>query len=320
MKLKYLLFIFIILSNNFQLFSEKNSEDELLNLAYDAYIKENDNEAYNYANKVLKINPGNIKALFIRSKIYMFRKRYDLSLKDINKTLDLLSDTRDEKLLLLNAQLLRDRGIIFDIQNKPEKALQDFLEVVKINKDDTMINLDIAIAYYNMKDFENSLKYFNTAVDLNPFELSYYNFGIQLSQVLGDNKNLNYYKERANLLYKYSIIFNSKIKNNLVNMSLENYNTTDGVEKYYELIFKNNGDLLDQKYSPIIKIDDILDMQLFSDSFSIIMGNYMLVHNDFSKNYGKKVKIKALKIETFYEEGNTHDLHFIYKVKIEELK
>lgn len=324
MKNKILVLICLILIlNNINIFSENNKEKELIKIAYEAYEKQNDNKALNFVNKVLKINPNNIKALFIRSKIYFFKNKFNLALKDINLALENISKTNDDKIIKLKAPLIRDRAVIYNSSGKYKIALKDFLEVLKIyelNKisdfEIAVVYFDVALTYCNIKNNKESLNYLEKAIDYNPFELRYYDLGIYLLQNLNKKEKLNYYYERRSLLKKYSKVFSTKIKQHVYNISSDEYNSIDGFEKYYELKFKKNGEVQDSKFFPIIKVNDILEDKYFSDSFSEIMGNYMLVNNSFTD---KKYKILALKIETFYYDSSVQDLHFIYKVKLESL-
>lgn len=323
MKIKLLI---LFISFNLIVFSyaKDNSDDNNLKIAFDAYMNQDDNTAFIYANKVLKVDENNVKALFIRSKVNFFRNDFKTSFKDINLALDQISKSNDKSLNDLKVQFLRDRGVIYDYQGDYEKSLKDFFEVIDLYKkytisdfDNAMINFDVSMVYFHLKKNEDSLKYLEYAIDLNPFELSYYDSGIYLLQTLKINKNLNIYLERANVLKKYSNLISKKIIDKIFNVSNEVFNKTEGIEKFYELIFTKDGDLQDPKLFPIINLGDITEIRYFSNNFTEYKGNYMMARNDFTN---KKVKIKALKIVTFYEDNSYHDLHFIYKVKLEEIK
>ena len=325
MKHKFFYLLLVVFFANIFLSSQDISKiEEDLNIALEAYKNQDDIKALNYANKVLKKDKNNVKALFVRSKILFFKKNYKSSLLDINTALEEIERSNNINLQNFKIPFLRDRGVIYDYQGYYDKALQDFFEALTLSNDypttdfeNAMMNFDIAVAYYNMKKFEDSYKYLEIALDFNPFELSYYGLGINLLKILKLETNLNYYYERGNVLNKYSNIIMSKIADKVFNMPNEIYQKLNGIEKYYELKFTKDGELQDPELFPVIKIGDILETNFFSDNFSEFMGNYMLVRKDFSKN---KMKVIGLKIITFYEDSSYQDLHFIYKVKLEEVE
>lgn len=92
-----------------------------------------------------------------------------------------------------------------------KKAIKLLIEANKISPDEDNILLDLAIAYYKNKDFEQALDYYEKTIKINPkSEIALNNLGHFYEQGLIVDKDLNkaldYYKKAMDLDYEKSFI------------------------------------------------------------------------------------------------------------------
>ncbi|OHD06732.1 MAG: hypothetical protein A2086_02550 [Spirochaetes bacterium GWD1_27_9] len=311
-----LLFLNIFFIN---IYSLDNTDDYNVNKKkmLDYYDKQQDYLSLKYANIILKDFPDDVVALSTRSSIFFYKKKYDDSLLDINKALELLNK-KDEKNQMpiknyIRETLLRQRGVIYDLKRNYEEAITDFLEIVKMNNKNAIYQQDLAITYAKINKMDKAIDHLKIAIDIDPLNLIYYDNLIQFNSYY--NLNIDKYISSALFLKRRGTIINKKIKNNIISQTEDEYNQIDGKELYYSIVFDLDGNIILPQFDKFIKIGDILKLKNFKTGFSEINGMVML-STKYETNADTILTINAIKLLTFYEVNEIKEIYFIFKVKV----
>ncbi len=152
---------------------DKNDSDVAYYIGVLYAEKENWTSAKIYLQNAIKINPKNINAedllatvveqnnvLLINKVIDLYNaKNYEQALKIISQIL-----TEDNK----NAYAYYYRGLIYDAQQKPLNAIEEYKKAVEYNKDLVISNYLIATAYDVLGQYSNAYLYYKKFVDNSP--------------------------------------------------------------------------------------------------------------------------------------------------------
>ena len=151
--------------------------------------KEDWENAKAYLNKSLAINKNNDKAVDFMQSV-----NEQMNLQTLNKAITLYeSEKYDQSLKILNEVLAKDaanayayyyRGMIYDVKEKRQEAINDFLKAYSLNKEFEILNYMIAIDYDALGNTKEALKYYEIYANSNA----------------ADDEYKQYAKDRANEL------------------------------------------------------------------------------------------------------------------------
>ncbi len=132
--------------------------------------KENWTSAKIYLQNAIKINPKNVNAEDLLSTVI---EQNNVLL--INKVIDLYNDKNYEQALKLISQILTEdnknsyayyyRGLIYDAQQKPLPAIEEYKKAVQYNKDLFISNYLIATAYDALGQYAKAYNYYKRFID-----------------------------------------------------------------------------------------------------------------------------------------------------------
>ena len=134
--------------------------------------KEDWNSAKTYLDKSLALNKNNEKSAdFLKSV------NEQLSLKSLNQAISLYeSEKYDESLKMLDKILSTDtsnayayyyRGMIYDVKEQRQKAIDDFKKAYMLNREFTILNYMIAADYDALGNTQEALKYYTEYANSN---------------------------------------------------------------------------------------------------------------------------------------------------------
>lgn len=140
--------------------------------------KEDWANAKNYLGRALAINKNNTKALDFMQSV-----NEQMNLNTLNEAISLYeSEKYDECLKLLNQILASDtsnayayyyRGMIYDVKEKRQEAINDFKKAYSLNKEFEILNYMIAIDYDALGNTKEALKYYTAYANSNAADDEY---------------------------------------------------------------------------------------------------------------------------------------------------
>ena len=110
-------------------------------------------------NKALEVDSSDAKVFTNRAGIYVKLKQYPLAEKDFEKAFA-LNPTLDV--------LFRNRALYYKYINENEKAIADIQTYLKTNPGDAKMISTAGQCFQNLKQFEESVKWFSRAIELDP--------------------------------------------------------------------------------------------------------------------------------------------------------
>ncbi len=156
--------------------------------------KEDWNNAKNYLNKSLAINKNNTKSLDFMQSV-----NEQLSLKSLNEAISLYENEKyDASLKLLNQILSTDvsnayayyyRGMIYDVKEQRQQAIDDFKKAYSLNKEFTILNYMIAADYDALGNTKEALKYYTDYANSNAEDDEYKQYAKARAEELKQNGN-----------------------------------------------------------------------------------------------------------------------------------
>lgn len=106
-------------------------------------------EALKSFEEAIKIEPNDKRCWYLKASVLYSLGRYDEGLNSVNKALEL--DEEYEEALFLKRDILKNI-------NRPEEMVRASQQLLELGYEDTEILLDLAKAYYTLKDYENAWK------------------------------------------------------------------------------------------------------------------------------------------------------------------
>jgi len=166
-----------------------------------AYEEDEYDEAIDYFNKSIKLNPDNSLTYHLRGLCYAYLKKFELSLSDFNKSIQLDPQNPvgynnrgnnylnmgkfDQALDDLNKSIQLDpnsalaysnRGITYSKINKINKAINDFNKSIQLNKNNIRPYQSRASLYFKTKEYDKSINDYNKCLEIDKD-----NLGVSLS-------------------------------------------------------------------------------------------------------------------------------------------
>ncbi|MFC2137689.1 tetratricopeptide repeat protein [Bacteroidota bacterium] len=132
----------------------------LNNLIAAAYMKLNRNdEALQVVNRSLYDNPDNNDLLFIRARIMLSKKKFDLAKKDIDAVLSKDSTNYESNELLTQYYLSQGNNRLYNLQKR--KTLQILNDSYNENNEDIEVIFEMASMYMSLRDFRKAENMYN---------------------------------------------------------------------------------------------------------------------------------------------------------------
>ena len=137
------------------------------NRAYD----ENDNDqAIEYYDKAIELNPKNAVAYYNRGVAYCDKGEHKKAIEDYSKAIELNP---------YYAKTYYNRGNACFYKGEYDKAIEDYNKAIELNPDDVEAYYNCGVAYYNKGEYEKAIEDYSKAIELNPDEAkAYYNRGV----------------------------------------------------------------------------------------------------------------------------------------------
>ena len=118
--------------------------------------------------KAIELEPENDKNYYSRGKFYSdYLEDYDKAIKDLSKAIELNPEDPYNYFY---------RGLAYYDNQQYNNAITDYLKVIEINNEivsEQHINLNIAINYREIGDYNKALSYYNKEIELKEDALSY---------------------------------------------------------------------------------------------------------------------------------------------------
>ncbi len=156
--------------------------------------KEEWDNAKNYLNKSLAINKNNTK-----SQDLMQNVNEQLSMNALNQAISLYEDEKyDASLKILNQVLNTDvtnsyayyyRGMIYDIKEQRQQAIEDFKKAYTLNKELVIANYMIAVDYDTIGDTKEALKYYTNYANSTAEDDEYKQYAKSRSEEIREHGN-----------------------------------------------------------------------------------------------------------------------------------
>ncbi len=200
--------------------------------AVELHKKNKLNEAKIIYLNLIKIHPNNSQILRLLSSIEISFENYDVALDLLDRCISI--DDND-------AEAYSNRGIVFFKKKDIEKAKKDYLKSIDINNNlNALFNL--ANLYKEMNQLEESEKYFNKVISINPKHYKAFHNLAVVKNLQGKTKESISYFDRSIKINQYSESYFFK---SLIQLKLENFE--DGW-KNYEWRWKTKFFLNQKKY------------------------------------------------------------------------
>ena len=270
--LSFILFIIIPYKSFSQLVNEYNNQGDIF------YITKKYNEAINKFDESLNLNNKQwsiykkrgycknkikdfkgaeedyTKAILLvednNEKIDLFECRAFVK-TDLNKFNEAIEDLSNILLIqpnnvkTLNLRAAFKAGFFKDYQS----ALLDYFKANEIKPNDFEIVNGIGDSYYGLKNYMESIKYFNVSIKLNPSsELAYYGRGLSKKKlkdyrgaILDFNKAIEISKYSPKAYYFESRAISYNMLNDFLNAELD-YNMAINIEPENEIYYYNRGE------------------------------------------------------------------------------
>jgi tetratricopeptide (TPR) repeat protein len=185
---------------------------------------------------ILKVQPDNIDVLYLLGTVNHQLRNYDSALECFKKALFLEQDkpTRFNPFYLMasifhtkwnlneavtyyqktlenlpnNAEVLKPLSIVYAKLKKYDLAIQPLRILLQINPNDAYLNLALALALKEQGLIDESIKYFNKTIELNPDDpLPYKYLGMVFKEIKQINKAETYEKKYEEALQKLKVFF-----------------------------------------------------------------------------------------------------------------
>ncbi len=188
-------------------------------------------------NKAIKLNPKYARLYYNRGIVYSDLKQYDKAIADYSKAI---------KLNPYYYWAYNNRGITYNALQQYDKAISDYTKAIQIMPNDFGAYHNRGKVYYNLEQYDKAISDFNKAVELNPKFFQAYNsrgvvYGdlMQYDKAISDfNKaielNQNFYLSYYNRGYSY-------YKLDEYNKAISDFNKTIELESNYARAYKNRG-------------------------------------------------------------------------------
>jgi tetratricopeptide (TPR) repeat protein len=126
------------------------------------------NEALNFYNQALKINPKEPSVLESLGSLYLAQSKYDLALQYLNEALDISTDDKKRVDLFFN------RGLVYLKMKNFDEAEYNFEEAYFLAPEDLEALLGLAQALEEAERWRKARNYYMELIDQNPNDPQYY--------------------------------------------------------------------------------------------------------------------------------------------------
>ena len=179
----------------------------LLNILCDIYTVDEDyNQAFAFAKRALEVDNDNAIALYNMGMIYYGKKNYEKAIEYLNKSI------KDE----IKEEVCNILGDCYYEINELDKALEFYDKALSKKSDDEFYIADIEFKvgniFFDKEEYENALKHFEIAHELDVEEpVTINNIGLCYEMLNDFNKALSYY-EKAHKIDLEDEMFINNIK------------------------------------------------------------------------------------------------------------
>ena len=260
--------------------------------------------------------PDDIQKLFEKANNYFYDKEYDTALKLFLEIIE-----KDKK----NYLSLQKIAVIESDRKNNEKAIEYYEKSLEINDDDPNIWNDCGNVYFDIRDFDNSIRCYKKAIEIDEdYHWSYYNVGLSLTEQHPQDKSK---RDEAKDWFEKAIKIKSNYYpalNELGLYYLDN-GVVDKAENYFNLAIQSNREYKFPYYnlSKIAKDrGNIAEAKTFlkkaikcDEKYIGALNNLGILYYDESDyDTAMYYYCKALEIDTFYK-YSLYNIGLIYDAK-----
>ena len=161
-----------------------NSIEELLNKAKESFENKDYDKAIEYIDKVIFYNGDSYDLYHNRGLAKLNLRLYEEAIKDFNRAIE-LGDYNS----------YYERGLAKFYMAFYKEAIEDFNKVIELDKNDTasLAYNTIGLCKYNLNEFDEALKYYENAIEINPnLIIAYHNIALLKHSIGLDDEALSY--------------------------------------------------------------------------------------------------------------------------------
>jgi tetratricopeptide (TPR) repeat protein len=191
-----------------------------------------------------------------------------------------------------------NRGTAYQSQAKPEQALADYNQAIRLGPDYAEAYYNRGNAYYYQGKFEQAILNYNQAIRLDPYlAIAYNNRGSiyrnqgQPEQAIADyNQSIKLKADNAQAYYNRGLVYQEQGK---FEQAILNYNQAIRLDPDYALAYNNRGNVYKSQsrlkqaladYEQAIKIDPALAIAYNNRAVAYFLsGEYQLAQEDIAK-------------------------------------
>lgn len=191
----------------FDIFKKKNDKVEITALIEKLFKEEKYLETLRLVNIVLEDEPNNWYLYWAKGKCFQFMNEFDKAIEEYEKGIR-LEDNFDlnrgmgecylmtEQWFIGKNFLLKALKLLNDLEKNPSNKVQN---TYSINNDKANISNNLAIAFYNLDEVENAIRYSELGIEFDPnFAGNYRILGI-INLTFNRNKGINLLKKAKEL-------------------------------------------------------------------------------------------------------------------------
>ncbi len=179
-------------------------------------------EAIQDYTKAITINPQSANTYNNRGVVYYNLKEYQKAIEDFNQAIVINPQDGDA---------YYNRGNAYCDLGEYQKAIQDYNQVIKINPQSSETYNNRGIAYYNLKEYQKAMEDYNQVIKINPKYVIPYN-----------NRGNVYY----DLGIKYQQERNKQEAKKYYHLAIADYDKALSIKPYHKIVLNNRNIVANQ--------------------------------------------------------------------------
>ncbi|MEI0488992.1 tetratricopeptide repeat protein [Brachyspira pulli] len=177
-------------------------------------------EAIEYLNKAIELNPYFSNAYVYRGMVYYQLEKYSEALKDYNKAIYIDFN---------NEYAYTNRGLIKEKLGDYQAALEDYNKAIELNKNNIEAYTNRGLIKEKLEDYQGAIEDYDKAIELKPQDSKLYFDRYIVKQILLKNKDSEEYKKFFDDVYNdldtaYNLAneqLKEIIKNKIINIAIQ---------------------------------------------------------------------------------------------------
>ena len=228
-------------------------------------------KALEYAEESIKLDTNNYLGYLARGVALSIFSKYEESLLDINKAIQLNPDYADS---------FNQRGITSYKNKDLAQALIDFEKAIELDPTNAQAYFNRGTVYYNSNEYENAILDFNLAIELDPgYSEVYINRGTLFYNKREFDKAISDYDKAIEIVPNYSIAF--------LNRGILYLNTKD-----YDKAISD--------FNKVIELDSNSAYAYFNRGVAY---HYQEEYDKALKDYDKSIELDPVHANTYFNRG-----------------